>query len=65
MMKISRDVVGSRIRLRYTNDMYTNLKPGDEGIVTFVDDTGTMFVDWDSGSRLGINPEFGDRYEFV
>jgi hypothetical protein len=34
-------------------DPYTRLKPGDRGSVSFIDDTGTVFVDWDSGSRLG------------
>lgn len=36
------------------NDPYSRLKPGDRGIVRFVDDTATVFVDWDSGSGLGI-----------
>lgn len=46
--------IGDRVRLIYTDDPYTNLKTGDEGIVTFVDDIGTVFVNWDSGSRLGM-----------
>jgi len=45
--------------------VYTKLKAGDEGTVTFIDDLGTIFVDWDTGSNLGINPEFGDRYELI
>lgn len=35
-------------------DPHTRLKPGDRGTVSFIDDTGTVFVDWDSGSRLGV-----------
>lgn len=59
------NLVGRRIKLKYTNDAYTRLKAGDEGVVSFVDDTGTIFVNWDSGSHLGLNPEFGDRYEIL
>lgn len=33
---------------------YSRLKPGDKGTVHLVDDTATVFVDWDSGSGLGI-----------
>lgn len=65
MNNIRQKLVGQRIRLRYTNDVYTKLKAGDEGTVTFIDDLGTIFVDWDTGSNLGINPEFGDRYELI
>lgn len=55
-------LIGKRVQLQYTNDPYTNLKQGDIGVVTFVDDTGTISVKWDSGSSLGLNAEFGDRW---
>ena len=45
---------GCRVELIYMNDPYTNLKPGERGIARFVDDIGTIFVDWDCGSRLGV-----------
>ena len=45
---------GTRVELVQMNDPYSRLKPGDRGIVRFVDDTATVFVDWDSGSGLGI-----------
>ena len=32
----------------------TKLKPGDQGTVTYVDALGTVFVDWDNGSSLGL-----------
>lgn len=35
-------------------DPYSRLKPGDRGTVSHVDDTGTVFVDWDCGSGLGV-----------
>jgi len=49
-------LLGKRIQLVYTNDEYTKLVPGDLGIVNFIDDTGTVFVSWDNGSRLGLIP---------
>jgi hypothetical protein len=55
-------LVGKRVRLRFTNDPYTELKAGDEGVADHVDDDGTLFVKWDSGSSLGLNAEFGDRW---
>jgi hypothetical protein len=36
------------------NNPYTTLTPGDKGTVTGIDDTGTIFVNWDSGSGLGL-----------
>ena len=41
------------------------MRQGDEGEVTFIDDTGTVFVKWDDGSGLGLNPEFGDRWVVI
>lgn len=45
---------GTRVELVRMNDPYTTLKPGDKGTVDFIDDTGTIFCSWDSGSTLGI-----------
>ena len=44
---------GARIELVRMNDPYSKLKPGDQGPVVFVDDIGTVFVNWDCGSSLG------------
>jgi hypothetical protein len=44
---------GTRVELVAMTDPYTKLKPGDLGTVDFVDDTGTAFIIWDSGSHLG------------
>ena len=46
--------VGTRVALVYMDDPYTKLRPGDRGTVHHVDDTGTVFVNWDCGSGLGI-----------
>nr|WP_077975405.1 DUF4314 domain-containing protein [Dehalococcoides mccartyi] len=49
----SRYAKGARVELVSMSDPYTTLKPGDRGTVIFVDDTGTVFADWDNGSTLG------------
>lgn len=45
---------GTRVALVSMSDPYSKLKPGDEGFVSFIDDTGTIFVNWDNGEGLGI-----------
>ena len=46
---------GCRVELVSMNDPYNRkLKPGDQGTVRLVDDIGTIFVDWDCGSGLGV-----------
>jgi hypothetical protein len=44
---------GTRVELVSMSDPYTTLKAGDQGVVELVDDTGTIFVNWDNGSTLG------------
>lgn len=38
--------------------------PGTEGTVSFVDDFGTVHVDWDNGARLGLLPDH-DKWEVL
>ena len=45
---------GTRLELIRMDDPYTRLKPGDQGTVSTIDSTGTIFVDWDCGSGLGL-----------
>ena len=46
---------GTRVELVHMNDPYnTKLTPGCRGTVTSVDDIGTLHVQWDCGSGLGI-----------
>ncbi|MCL1798339.1 MAG: DUF4314 domain-containing protein [Eggerthellaceae bacterium] len=45
---------GSRVRLVTMDDPYTDLSPGACGSVGFIDDMGTIFVNWDNGSGLGV-----------
>lgn len=52
----TKPLVGRRVCLVKTTDEYTNLVPGAEGTVIFVDDLKTVFVHWDDGSSLGLIP---------
>lgn len=45
---------GCRVELISMDDPYTKLQPGERGTVCCVDSIGTIFVDWDSGSSLGV-----------
>ena len=46
---------GTLVELVYMGeDPYSRLKPGDKGVVSTVDDAGTIFVNWRCGSGLGI-----------
>ena len=45
---------GMRVKLKEMKDPYTQLKEGDEGTIEFEDDIGTIFVNWDNGSGLGL-----------
>ena len=57
--------VGDRVELVNCNDQHTDLKPGDQGVVDFIDDLGTVFVAWDGGSHLGMVAEAGDEIKIV
>ena len=46
--------IGCRVELIQMNDPYTKIKPGEQGTVRFIDDMGTVFVNWDRGSGLGV-----------
>ena len=63
MFGISRDTVerirreypvGTRVELISMQDEYTKLAAGGKGTVIGVDDIGTIHVNWDCGSCLGI-----------
>lgn len=45
---------GTRVELLRMNDPYTYIPVGTLGTVQSVDDTGTIRVNWDTGSTLGI-----------
>lgn len=59
---------GDRVELIHTGDPYTNLRPGDRGVVTDVRDAlgePQVWIDWDGGSRLAMLPTHGDRVRVV
>ena len=48
---------GTRIELIRMDDPYNKkLGPGSKGTVRFVDAAGTLQMDWDCGSSLGLIP---------
>ncbi len=51
---------GTRVMLIRMSDPYTNLHQGDCGTVICVDDIGSIHVNWDRGSTLGV--VFGEDY---
>jgi hypothetical protein len=56
--------IGDRVRLLSLSDDWSDLKPGALGTVIHIDDLGTVHVDWDSGSSLGLVPG-QDSYEVL
>ena len=47
---------GDRVKLVSTTDPHTDLVAGAFGTVRHVDAVGTVHVNWDSGSQLGLVP---------
>lgn len=56
--------VGDRVRLVSHTDIFTQLMPGAEGTVDFIDSMGTVFVKWDDGHSLGLIAGT-DRWETI
>ena len=47
--------IGTRVELIHLDDPYNKkLVPGCKGTVRWVDDWGTIHVNWDCGSCLGV-----------
>ena len=47
--------IGTRVELIHMDDPYNKkLVPGCKGTVRWVDDWGTIHVNWDCGSGLGV-----------
>ena len=47
---------GTRLELISLDDPYTHIQPGTKGTVKFVDDMGTIHMQWDDGKTLGLIP---------
>lgn len=50
---ISERVIGCTVEIIEMCDPYRDMPAGLRGTVTHVDDTGTVFADWENGSMLG------------
>ncbi len=48
---------GTRVQLDSMGDDPNPVPNGSKGVVSFVDDCGTVFVNFDCGRTLGICPE--------
>lgn len=48
---------GTRVQLDSMGDDPNPVPKGSKGVVSFVDDCGTVFVNFDNGRLLGICPE--------
>jgi len=63
MVNYSNDIIGKKIELVYMND--GQAPPiGTKGIVKKVDDMGTIHVNWENGSSLGLLPEV-DKFKIL
>jgi hypothetical protein len=61
--------IGQRVRAVHFGpskviDDNLTVPPGTLGTVDHIDDAGTIFVQWDNGSGIGLVPEH-DRWEVV
>ena len=45
---------GCRVELVKMDDPYREMPPGLQGVVTDIDDTGSIHVDWQNGSSLAV-----------
>ena len=51
---------GCRVELVKMDDPYREMPPGLQGVVTGIDDSGSIHVDWQNGSSLAVI--FGEDY---
>ncbi len=51
---------GCRVELVKMDDPYREMPPGLQGVVTGIDDTGSIHVDWQNGSSLAV--VYGEDY---
>jgi hypothetical protein len=61
---IFNQIIGKKIELVSCKDPYTKLNPGDIGVIDYIDHSGTIFVNWENGSSLGLIPGI-DRWKYL
>ena len=44
---------GTKVKLLHMSDPFTHIPPGTTGVVSCVDDAGTIHTIWSNGSTLG------------
>lgn len=59
-----KNIVGKRVRLEFLDDHLSDLKQGDEGTIFDIDSNGTVHVQWDNGSALGLIPGI-DKWSII
>ena len=55
---------GTRIQLDHMDDPFHPVESGTTGTVRFIDDAGTIHMNWDSGSSLGLCPD-SDEFHVI
>ena len=45
---------GARVECIHCADIYHPIESGEKGTVNYVDDIGTIHINWDNGRTLGI-----------
>lgn len=65
MPQPSKSLEGRRVRCVKSNDSFSPVPNGSEGVVELVDDTGTLHVKWDDGQKLGLCWDNGDRWNVL
>lgn len=55
---------GTMVELESMEDSYNPVPAGTRGKVVFVDDAGTIHVNWNNGSTLGLIPE-SDKFRVL
>ncbi len=65
VLRITKQLLGRRVRLVRCADPFSPLRPGSEGVIRFVDAHGTVQVRWDDGQTLGLQATAGDRWEVL
>lgn len=63
-MNINNFKIGDRVKLVYTDDKYTELKPGDKGTIENINQV-QINIKWDSGSNLNMLPDTDDLIEVI
>ena len=56
--------VGTRVQLDSMGDDPNPVPEGSKGVVSFVDDCGTVFVNFDNGRSLGVCPDVSHLRRF-